>query len=105
MKNGLIRFGGILLLVLFFALIIMNYTGFYEYRVSKKTALTNESIEKFEKDIEEGKEVNMKDYLEEEKDNSNNISKITSKTSESIGNVFNKMISLVFKSIEKTMTD
>lgn len=105
MKNGLIRFGGILLLVLFFALIIMNYTGFYEYRVSKKTALTNESIEKFEKDIEEGKEVNMKDYLEEEKDNSNNISKITSKTSEAIGNVFNKMISLVFKSIEKTMTD
>ena len=105
MKNGLVRFGGILLLVIFFALIIMNYTGFYEYRVSKKTALTNESIEKFEKDIEEGKDVSMKDYLEEEKDNSNHISKITSKTSEAIGTVFNKMITLVFKSIEKTMTE
>lgn len=105
MKKNLIRIVGIFLLVLFFALIIMHYTGFYEYRVSKKTALTNENIEKFEKDISEGKNVDVKDYLEEEKDNSNNISKVTFKTSEMIGNVFNKVITMLFKSIEKAMTE
>lgn len=105
MKKSLIRIVGIFLLVLFFSLIIMHYTGFYEYRVSKKTALTNENIEKFEKDIHEGKNVDVKDYLEEEKDNSNNISKVTFKTSKIIGNVFNKVITMLFKSIEKAMTE
>ena len=105
MKKSLLRLTGIFLLVIFFALIIMNYTGFYEYRVSKKTALTNENIEKFEKEIEEGHEVDIKNYLEKEKDNSNKISKITGKTSEMVGTVFNKAITLLFKSIEKSMTE
>lgn len=83
----------------------MNYTGFYEYRVSKKTALTNENIEKFEKDIEEGKDVEVSRYLEEDKDNSNEISDLTFKISQTIGTVFNKMITFLFKSIEKTMTE
>ncbi len=105
MKNNFIRIIGIFLLVLFFALIIMNYTGVYEYRISKQTALTNENIEKFEKDILEGKDVEIKNYLEEEKDNSNAISKLTFKTSETIGNLFNKVITMLFKSIEKAMME
>ncbi len=105
MKKNVVRLLGIFLLIIFFALIIMNYTGFYEYRVSKKTALTNENIEKFEKDIEEGKDVEVSDYLEEDKDNSNGISDLTFKTSQTIGTVFNKMITFLFKSIEKTMTE
>ncbi len=105
MKKSFIRLIGIFLLVIFFALMIMNYTGFYEYRVAKKTALTTENIEKFEKDISEGKDVNVKNYLEEEKDNSNTISRLTFKTSEMVGKAFNKVITLLFKSIEKSMTE
>ena len=71
MKKNLIRAGGLLLLVLFFALVIMSYTGIYEYQVKKKTDLTTENIEKFEKDIKEGKDVEVKDYLEKEKSKQN----------------------------------
>ena len=127
MKKNLIRAGGLLLLVLFFALVIMSYTGIYEYQVKKKTDLTTENIEKFEKDIKEGKDVEVKDYLyqqetriwkdwkegkdvevkdylEKEKDNSNAISKLTFNASKTVGNLFNKAMGLLFKSIEKQVT-
>lgn len=105
MKKNVVRLTIIFLLIIFFALIIMNYTGFYEYKVSKKTALTEDNIEKFEKDIKDGKNVDVNDYLEKEKDNSNAISKLTFNTSKTIGKVVNKMVTLVFKSIEKSVSD
>lgn len=104
MKKNLIRAGGLLLLVLFFALVIMSYTGIYEYQVKKKTDLTAENIEKFEKDVKEGKDVEVKDYLEKEKDNSNAISKLTFNASKTVGKLFNKAMGLLFKSIEKQVT-
>ena len=69
--------------VLFLIMYITKETGLYEYKTYTKTRITNEAILKFEKDVEEGKNVLLEDYLSDEyKDYSN----IVNKTGTTIGN-------------------
>ena len=45
-------------------LYLSQSTGYFEYRNSKKVALTNKQIEKFEQDVKEGKNVDIENYIE-----------------------------------------
>ena len=63
------------LFVIFLMLYISKETGIYEYKTYNKTKLTEEAMLKFEKDVSEGKNVTINDYIEEEKDYSNFITK------------------------------
>ena len=78
-SSGLIK----ILLFLFIGFIIVyasNKTGYYEYKTYTKTKLTNEAILKFEKDVSEGKNVSINDYVVSEyKDYSNIITRTGSK--------------------------
>ena len=49
-----------LLLLAFIVLYIALESGYYETKMSKKTAMTNESIKKFEMDVKEGKQIDFK---------------------------------------------
>lgn len=49
----------------FTALYVSEATGYYEYEQHKKTVLTNEKIAKFEEDVSKGKNINIKDYIDE----------------------------------------
>ena len=53
-----------LLIILFFTLYFANKTGYYESRLQSKTNLTKEAIERFEKDVAEGKEVDINNYID-----------------------------------------
>ena len=78
-KNGFKIFKTIMmcLIIVYIGLYIANESGYYESRLRDRTRLTNESIERFEKDIAEGKNVKVEDYLvKEQKDYSNKASKI-----------------------------
>lgn len=62
-----------LLFLIFISLYIALESGYYEAKVSKKTAMTEESIKKFEQDIKEGNPIDINSYTyEEHKDYSNN---------------------------------
>lgn len=75
------------LFVIFLILYICNETGIYENKAHNKMNLTNEALKEFEKDVSDGKDVSLKDYVKNEKiDYSNkvsdlgyNIGKITEK--------------------------
>ncbi len=65
-----------ILLVLFTLFLIMYVSkeaGYYEYRTYKRKELTNESIKKFENDVSLGKDVSIKDYIEDEYIDRSNI--------------------------------
>ena len=70
----------VILFVIFLGLFIASKSGFYEAKVNKKTLMTNEAIKQFEKDIEEGKVVDVNNYFKEEtKDYSNTLTKTADK--------------------------
>lgn len=73
------------LFLLYLSLTIAISTGYYEAKLSEKTTLTDEAIQKFEKDVREGKNVDIKDYLIDiKKDYSNETTKL--------GNHFSSLI-------------
>lgn len=56
----------------FGALYISEATGYYEFEQHKRVTLTNEKITKFESDIKSGKEINIKNYIDEKEQNYEN---------------------------------
>ena len=66
----------LVLFVCFLIIYISRQTGLYEFKVYNKTRLTENAIKEFEKDINEGKNVNLKDYIVDDNiDYSNSISR------------------------------
>ena len=83
-KNWFLRLISILFII-FISLFIANKNGFYESKVKKETVLTNEKIKEFEKDLNEGKVVNINNYfVQDKKDYSNKINRAGEKLSYSI---------------------
>ena len=88
-------------LMLFMSFLVIYFseiTGYYEYQNHKKTTLTEEQIRKFENDVENGKEIDLNQYLVVENKNYNNkLSKAASKLSDGISNVVKKGVESTFK--------
>ncbi len=61
------------LFVIFLILYISTEAGYFEYKTHTKTVLTNESIKKFESDIQKGKNVKLENYITSEKIDYSNI--------------------------------
>lgn len=88
------------LMILFICLVVMGKTGYYEYELSKNTKLTNEAIERFEKDVKEGKSIDIDDYYEvKEKNYNNKVSNLGNKLSNKLEELFSKGFSYLFKYI------
>lgn len=101
----LIKFGVLVVMILFFSLYFTTMNGYYEVNQSKKSTLTQEAIERFENDVSEGKEIIAKNYLEEEVDYNNKASKIGLRLSNYVEKGFNKMMNAIFKAVEKTVNE
>ena len=88
------------LLFIFVAFIIMYISkenGLYEYHTYNKTRLTEDAIKKFEKDVDEGKNVLLKDYIKNEKNYSNKFSKTGASVGYLIEKTFNDGIKKTLK--------
>ena len=94
-KNIFLRLVGILFII-FISLFIANKNGFYESKVKKETVLTDTKIKEFEKDLNEGKVVDINNYfVPYKKDYSNKINRAGEKLSSSI----NELLIHGFKNI------
>ena len=102
--NNILKFTFIILILFFIGLYISQVTGYYEYTESKKTTLTKDAINRFEKDVKEGKEISAKNYLEEEKEYNNKVSKLGITVSNLIEKSFNKTMSSLFKEIDRAVS-
>ena len=76
-ENKIFKYIILISFITFFALYLSQSTGYFEYKNSKKVALTNEQIKEFEKDVNEGKNIDITKYIEiNNKDYQNNLSKM-----------------------------
>ena len=95
----LIKLIGIILLIFFLALYLSSYnTSYYE----NKNILTEDAIKRFEKDLKEGKKINVNNYIEKEKNYNNKVSTYTLKLSNLIYKCINKSLRLVLKYLENS---
>lgn len=90
----------------FFITVILSVSGYYETELQKKTALTNEAILRFEKDLEDGKEIDINSYIDINKKNyDNNFTKtgrfISKKIEKIITTGIKQSLKIILKAIEE----
>ena len=99
--KGIVKYIFISLFVTFVALYFSVGAGYFEYTNGKKSALTEAQIAKFEKDVADGKEVDVQKYLVEKGNYQNKISKFGLAVSNTAYKVVNKGVGYGFKILEK----
>ncbi len=91
--------------IAFLTIYFSQATGYYEYEQYKKKELTEEQIRQFEKDIEEGKEIDIQSYLKPAKNFENKISNASLTISDTISEYMSKGIEFVFGGIGKLIEE
>ncbi len=101
------QFAGISFLLLFLVFVGLYFTassGYYETEERKKMTLTEEQIALFEKDVAEGKQIDIEDYLSlHEKHYDNAISSTTLSLSHKIGEYFEQGLNAFFEAMASAM--
>ena len=104
-KTNLARLIVLILVFLFFVLYFMQASGYNEYTRNRENMLTEEQIKEYEEDIETGKDVTIKDYLNKDKVNyDNKVSDLGLNLSELIGDVFNKGMNVFFEMLNEAVS-
>ena len=104
-KTNLARLIIIILIFLFFVLYFMQASGYNEYTRNRENMLTEEEIKEYEEDIEAGKDVTIKDYLNKDNVNyDNKVSDLGLDLSELIGDVFNKGMNAFFEMLNEAVS-
>ena len=67
--------------------------------------MTEKAVKQFEKDIKNGKKVKASDYLKEENDYNNKLSKGGKLLSNTIEIVFDSMMKFIFSEVNKAIDD
>ena len=93
-KNIYLRILGILFM-LYLSLMIAIDAGYYEKIMGEKTVITEEKMKEFERDIKEGKDVELYDYIKEEKDYSNIFTKSGYNISHAVENIMGHGIDVI----------
>lgn len=92
------------LFVLFIALYFTQTTGYYEFEQKKLTTLTEDQIKLFEKDVKEGKKIDIENYLTHgKKSYDNKISSMSLSLSRRIEKTVTSGLEYLFKAVEKVM--
>lgn len=104
-KTNLARLIVLILVFLFFVLYFMQASGYNEYARNRENMLTEEQIKEYEEDIESGKDVTIKDYLNKDKVNyDNKVSELGLDLSELIGDIFNKGMNTFFEMLNEAVS-
>ena len=95
-----------ILKIVFIVLFLSFIIAYYEYNLRNKTVLTKESMEKFEKDVSEGRDVSIEDYVvNTSTDYTTKLTRGTNKVSTKVNDVLKKGIESVFKVLGKFVYD
>lgn len=90
------------LFTLYISFYIASVSGYYEYEKKEETTLTNEKMKEFEKDLKEGKKVDIKKYLTDNKKKyDNKVTDIGNTLSDMINNGISDGLEKTFKVVEK----
>lgn len=96
----------IILFGVYVALYFMASAGYYEYKEYNKMVVTEEAMKQFEKDISEGKDISINNYITTEyKDYSNKVSDLGLKTGNMVEKFMTEGLGGFFKVVSKLVTD
>lgn len=90
----------LLLFIVFISLYLMDSLGYYNV-ASKKSILTEEKIKEFENDIENGKSIDIKEYVKDNTNYKNAYSEFGYNISTGIDEFLNKGLKNIGKILEK----
>ena len=79
--------------------------GYYNYKEYNKMNITKEAMAQFEKDIAEGKDITIEEYITETKDYRNKVSDLGVKSGEFTEKVIVDGLGSIFKIIGKLVTN
>ena len=100
-KFNKFKFVFYLLVIIFGCLYFAGISGYYDKNLSKKATLTREAILEFEKDVAEGKAVDIKDYVQgDNNDYKNTYSKLGNDISNAIDVTLNEGVGYLLKLLE-----
>lgn len=104
-KTNLARLIVLILVFLFFVLYFMQASGYNEYTRNRENMLTEEQIKEYEEDIEAGRDVTIKDYLNKDKVNyENKVSELGLDLSRLIEDIFNKGMNAFFEMLNEAVS-
>ena len=104
-KTNLARLIVLILVFLFLVLYFMQASGYNEYTRNRENMLTEEQIKEYEEDIEAGKDVTIKDYLNKDKVNyENKVSELGLDLSRLIEDIFNKGMNVFFEMLNEAVS-
>lgn len=96
----------IALFIAFLALYVSQATGYYEYEQHRKVVLTSDKIKQFEKDVADGKNIDIKNYTEEKvPDYKTKISSFGLQLSKELGGVVQSGLEATFEFLNSIMSE
>lgn len=95
-----------LFFIVYFAFYLSQATGYYELKRHNKMVITTDQMKRFEKDVSEGKDISIDDYItNDEVDYTNAVSRLGYNTSEAIEFIMIKGIKYTFGFIGKLFSE
>ena len=105
-KKKIFKFIFGLIFIAFIISYVIEESGYYEYNLSNKTVMTKESMERFEKDLKDGKDVLMEDYVvNTTKDYTSRLTTGTNRVSFKVNSFLKKGLEGMFKVASKLVED
>ena len=94
------------LFMVYMIIYLSESSGYYEFKNYQKMTMTKEKIEAFEKDIKDGKNVEIGKYVVNmDRNYGNNLSNAGYNFSNSIGTLVNKGINSLFETLGTLITE
>ena len=96
----------IIIFIFFSITLLLSVSGYYQTELRKQMILTQDAIDSFERDVAEGKNIDINNYLEMNKKNyDNRFSKsgryLSKKLNEIISKGIKKTLKIIAKAIEE----
>lgn len=105
-KEKIFKIIFICMFITFVIAYVIEKSGYVEYNLRNKTVLTNEAMKQFEKDVSEGLDVSIEDYVvNTNTDYTTRLTRGTNKVSNKVNSILKKSIEGVFKVLGKFVDD
>lgn len=105
-SKKIIKFVIVGVVIVFGCAYVIEESGYYEYNLYNKRNLTEEQIEKFEADVKAGKNIDIDDYVTDNRiDYSNKLTKTTTKISLGINQYLKERIKDVFSILNRMVEE
>ena len=93
------------LFLIFLAYYIAFASGYYEAKVTRKATITQEKLEEFEEDVKDGKDIDIKDYVNNDNvDYSSPMSKLGTKIASGVDSFMSGAVTDFFNFLGRMFT-